>query len=203
TRHRTTSRRATLSRRQIVAKAQARIAALHGFALHKTPDRGHCRRAFAIRRRAGNGRAMKVAIVKERRAHERRVAATPDTVKQMIALGLGVSVETGAGAEAGFLDAAYEAAGAGIAADEAAALGDADLVLKVQRPVDGEIGKLKRGAVLIGLLAPTQNKADVDAYAQAGVNAFALELVPRITRAQTMDVLSSQANLAGYKSVID
>jgi len=146
---------------------------------------------------------MKVAIVKERRAHERRVAATPDTVKQMIALGLGVSVETGAGAEAGFLDAAYEAAGAGIAADEAAALGDADLVLKVQRPVDGEIGKLKRGAVLIGLLAPTQNKADVDAYAQAGVNAFALELVPRITRAQTMDVLSSQANLAGYKSVID
>ncbi len=146
---------------------------------------------------------MKVAIVKERRAHERRVAATPDTVKQMVGLGLGVSVEAGAGAEAGFLDSAYEAAGASIAADEAAALGDADVVLKVQRPQKGEIDQLKKGAVLIGLLAPTQNKADVEAYAKAGVSAFALELVPRITRAQTMDVLSSQANLAGYKAVVD
>jgi H+-translocating NAD(P) transhydrogenase subunit alpha len=146
---------------------------------------------------------MKVAIVRERRVHERRVAATPDTVKQMVGLGLGVSVEAGAGAEAGFLDAAYEAAGASIAADEAAALGDADLVLKVQRPQKGEIEQLKKGAVLIGLLSPTQNKAEVEAYAKAGVNAFALELVPRITRAQTMDVLSSQANLAGYKAVVD
>lgn len=146
---------------------------------------------------------MKVAIVKERRAHERRVAATPDTVKQMVGLGLGVSVETGAGAEAGFSDSAYEAAGASIAADEAGALGDADLVLKVQRPEAGEVEHLKQGATLIGLLSPTQNKAEVEAYARAGVNAFALELVPRITRAQTMDVLSSQANLAGYKAVID
>src|SRR5690348_3945389 len=146
---------------------------------------------------------MKVAIVKERRAHERRVAATPDTVKQMVGLGLRVSVEAGAGAEAGFLDAAYEAAGAAIVTDEAAAVADADIVLKVQRPEAGEIGQLKRGAVLIGLLSPTQNKAEVEAYASAGINAFALEFVPRITRAQTMDVLSSQANLAGYKAVVD
>jgi NAD(P) transhydrogenase subunit alpha len=146
---------------------------------------------------------MKVAIVKERRAHERRVAATPDTVKQMVGLGLDVSVETGAGAEAGFLDSTYEAAGASIAADEAATLGGADLVLKVQRPEAGEVEQLKRGAVLIGLLSPTQNKPEIEAYAKAGVNAFALEFVPRITRAQTMDVLSSQANLAGYKAVVD
>ncbi|HEY1798195.1 MAG TPA: Re/Si-specific NAD(P)(+) transhydrogenase subunit alpha [Stellaceae bacterium] len=146
---------------------------------------------------------MKVAIVKERRAHERRVAATPDTVKQMVGLGLGVSVEAGAGAAAGFFDSAYEAAGATIAADEASALGDADVVLKVQRPEESEISQFKRGATLIGLLSPTQNRTEVEAYAQAGVNAFALELVPRITRAQTMDVLSSQANLAGYKAVVD
>ncbi|MGC2415017.1 MAG: Re/Si-specific NAD(P)(+) transhydrogenase subunit alpha [Stellaceae bacterium] len=152
---------------------------------------------------------MRVAIIKERRADERRVAASPDSVKQMVALGLEPVVETGAGAAAGFADAAYSAAGAAIVGGAAVALADADIVLKVQRPLMGgadgtdELKLLKRGAVLIGLLAPLQNPADIAAYAGAGVAAFAMELIPRITRAQTMDVLSSQANLAGYKAVLD
>jgi NAD(P) transhydrogenase subunit alpha len=151
---------------------------------------------------------MKVAIVKERRAYECRVAASPDTVKAMIALGLDVVVEAGAGAAAVFSDAAYAGSGATIVGDAATALADADIVLKVQRPLLGddgvdELALMKRGAVLIGLLAPLQNRADIDAYAKAGIVAFAMELVPRITRAQAMDVLSSQANLAGYKAVIE
>ena len=153
---------------------------------------------------------MKVAVVKERRPFERRVAASPDTVKQFIGMGLDVAVETGAGEGACFLDAAYQTAGATIAADAAAAIGDADIVLKVQRPLlggqDGEPNELqmmKRGAALVGLLAPLQNPKDVEAYAKAGIAAMAMELIPRITRAQTMDVLSSQANLAGYKAVLD
>ena len=152
---------------------------------------------------------MKVAVVKERRAFEHRVAASPDTVKRMIGMGLQVVVESGAGEGAWFRDAAFAEAGASIAADEATALGDADIVLKVQRPLIGgeggidELALFKRGAVLIGLLQPAQNPADAETYAGAGIAAFAMELVPRITRAQTMDVLSSQANLAGYKAVID
>jgi NAD(P) transhydrogenase subunit alpha len=151
---------------------------------------------------------MKVAVVKERRAHERRVAASPDTVKRMVGMGLQVAAESGAGAGACFSDAAFAAA-APRCGDAAAALGDADIVLKVQRPlIDGEAGidelkYLKRGSVLIGLLQPAQNPADVEAYARAGISAFAMELLPRITRAQSMDVLSSQANLAGYKAVLD
>jgi NAD(P) transhydrogenase subunit alpha len=152
---------------------------------------------------------MKVAVVKERRAFEHRVAASPDTVKRMIGMGLEVVVQSGAGEGAWFRDAAFADAGASIAADEAAALGDADIVLKVQRPLIGgeggidELALFKRGAVLIGLLQPAQNSADAEAYAGAGIAAFAMELVPRITRAQAMDVLSSQANLAGYKAVVD
>jgi H+-translocating NAD(P) transhydrogenase subunit alpha len=152
---------------------------------------------------------MKVAVVKERRAFERRVAASPDTVKRMVGMGLEVVVECGAGEGAWFSDAAFAEAGASLAADEAAALSDADIVLKVQRPLIGgdagidELALLKRGAVLVGLLQPGQNPADAEAYAGAGIAAFAMELVPRITRAQAMDVLSSQANLAGYKAVID
>ena len=153
---------------------------------------------------------MKVAVVKERRAFERRVAASPDTVKHMTGMGLEVVVETGAGEGAFFVDAAYQAAGAAIAADEAAALADADVVLKVQRPLLGgkagqlnELKLIKKGAAMIGLLSPLDNAADVRAYAKAGIAAMAMELVPRITRAQTMDVLSSQANLAGYKAVLD
>ena len=152
---------------------------------------------------------MKVAVVKERRAFEHRVAASPDTVRRMIGMGLEVVVESGAGEGAWFSDAAFAEAGASIAADQATALSDADIVLKVQRPLIGgeggidELALLKRGAVLIGLLQPAQNPAEAEAYAGAGIAAFAMELVPRITRAQTMDVLSSQANLAGYKAVVD
>jgi NAD(P) transhydrogenase subunit alpha len=152
---------------------------------------------------------MKVAVVKERRAFEHRVAASPDTVKRMIGMGLELVVESGAGEGAWFGDAAFAEAGASIAADEATALSDADIVLKVQRPLIGseggidELALFKRGAVLIGLLQPAQNPAEAEAYADAGIAAFAMELVPRITRAQAMDVLSSQANLAGYKAVVD
>jgi NAD(P) transhydrogenase subunit alpha len=152
---------------------------------------------------------MKVAIVKERRAFERRVAATPDTVKRFVGMGLEVAVESGAGLGAWFGDAAYRAAGATIASEEGAALADADIVLKVQRPLiageDGgdELSSMKRGAAMVGLLQPFEQRAAVEAYAEAGIAAFAMELVPRITRAQAMDVLSSQANLAGYRAVLD
>ena len=152
---------------------------------------------------------MKVAVVKERRAHERRVAASPDTVKRMVEMGLEVATESGAGDGAAFSDAAFAAAGAVITADAAGALHDADIVLKVQRPLtDGasgvdELSCIRPGAALIGLLQPMQYPADVEAYARAGVSAFAMEWLPRITRAQAMDVLSSQANLAGYKAVLD
>jgi H+-translocating NAD(P) transhydrogenase subunit alpha len=152
---------------------------------------------------------MKVAIIKERRAHERRVAASPDTVKHMVGLGLAPVVESGAGAGAWFSDVAYGAAGAAIVPDVAAALADADIVLKVQRPLVGgegdidELHQIKRGAALIGLLQPLRYPDDAKAYAEAGIAAFAMELIPRLTRAQTMDVLSSQANLAGYKAVLD
>ncbi len=146
---------------------------------------------------------MKVAIIKERREDERRVAASPDSVKQMVQMGLEPVVESGAGGAAFFSDPAYGAVGATIVEDAAAALATADIVLKVQRPLKEELGAMRRGAVLIGLLAPLQNPADIAAYAKAGIAAFAMELIPRITRAQTMDVLSSQANLAGYKAVLD
>ena len=152
---------------------------------------------------------MKVAIVKERRAFERRVAASPDTIKRMVGLGLEVVAESGAGEGAQFTDAAFAAAGASIAADAATALGDADIVLKVQRPLidqeaeRDELTYLKRGTVLIGLLQPLRHPADINAYAGAGIIAFAIELLPRITRAQAMDALSSQANLAGYKATLE
>ena len=151
---------------------------------------------------------MKVAITKETRAHEKRVAASPETVKKMIALGLEVVIETGAGTAAAFTDAAYQAAGATIAADAAAATAGAELVLKVQRPqlaAEGldELAGLKPGTTLVAILGALQNRADVEAYAKAGLTTFSMELIPRITRAQSMDVLSSQANLAGYKAVIE
>jgi NAD(P) transhydrogenase subunit alpha len=151
---------------------------------------------------------MKIAIPKERRAHESRVAASPDTVKRLVGMGLEVVVEAGAGAGASYIDAAYSAAGAGIAADAAAAMGTADIILKVQRPIieeggTSELAHMKSGAVLIGMLQPLQHPDEVAAYAKAGLVAFAMELIPRITRAQSMDVLSSQANLAGYRAVLD
>jgi NAD(P) transhydrogenase subunit alpha len=151
---------------------------------------------------------MKLAIPKETRPHEARVAATPDTVKRLIALGLTVEVETGAGLAASYTDAAYQAAGATIAPDAASAAADAAIVLKVQRPrleSEGldELAYLKPGTVLVAILQALQRKDDVAAYAKAGITSFAMELMPRITRAQSMDVLSSQSNLAGYKAVID
>src|SRR5262249_58219844 len=131
---------------------------------------------------------MKIAIVKERRAFERRVAASPDTIKRMVEMGLEVVAESGAGEGAQFTDAAFATAGASITADAGTALGDADIVLKVQRLLIGEeagydeLKYLKRGTVLIGLLQPLRHPADVRAYADAGVAAFAIELLPRITR---------------------
>lgn len=152
---------------------------------------------------------MKIAIPKERRENEKRVAASPDTVKKFVGLGADVVIETGAGLTSSFSDENYTEAGASIAADEAAALKDADIVLKVQRPLTDaeggpdELALLKSGATLIAQLAPLQNRDQVSAYAAAGVNAVAMELVPRISRAQSMDVLSSQSNLSGYKAVLD
>ena len=152
---------------------------------------------------------MKISVAKERRPHERRVAASPDTVKRLVGAGHEVIVESGAGQGSAFPDAAYEGAGAAVARDSAAVFGGGDILLKVQRPLragEGELDELslmKRGGVLIGLLQPLQRREDVKAYAGAGITAFAMELVPRITRAQSMDVLSSQANLAGYKAVLD
>jgi NAD(P) transhydrogenase subunit alpha len=146
---------------------------------------------------------MKLAILKERRPHETRVAATPETVKKFKALGLDVVVEAGAGQGAKIADALYADAGARIAANAAEAAKDADIVLKVARPLDDEIGMMKRGAMLAAILAPHADKGAAGKYAEQGVNAFAMEFMPRITRAQSMDVLSSQANLAGYKAVVD
>jgi NAD(P) transhydrogenase subunit alpha len=146
---------------------------------------------------------MKLAILKERRAGEARVAATPDTVKKLKGLGLDVVVETGAGAGANIADADYTAAGAIIASDAENALKDADIVLKVRGPEANEIAAMKKGAVFASLLAPYTEKDVIAKLAQAGVVAFAMEFIPRISRAQAMDVLSSQANLAGYKAVID
>lgn len=145
---------------------------------------------------------MKIAIPKERRAGEARVAASPDTVKKYVQMGFEVVVETGAGDGASIADSVYQEAGATIAADAATVFG-ADVVLKVQRPTDEEIAQLKEGGVLISSLSALTNKDMVQKLAERKVTAFAMELVPRITRAQSMDILSSQANLAGYKAVLD
>ena len=152
---------------------------------------------------------MKVGVPKERRPGERRVAASPDTVKRLVAQGVEVLFEAGAGAGARIADQAFADAGAKLEKDAAALYRDADVVLKVRRPLGpgegdlDEMALLREGQVLIGMLNPYQNREQVDGYAKAGVTAFALELLPRTTRAQAMDVLSSQANLAGYRAVID
>ena len=144
---------------------------------------------------------MQIGIPKERREHERRVAASPDTVKRMKGLGLEPVVERGAGLGAAMLDDALAAAGATLG-DADAAWG-AEIVLKVQRPTEEEMGRLRQGQVLVGALEPYQSRDQVEAYAKAGISAFAMELLPRTTRAQAMDILSSQANLAGYKAAVD
>ncbi|HEX7882518.1 MAG TPA: Re/Si-specific NAD(P)(+) transhydrogenase subunit alpha [Afipia sp.] len=143
---------------------------------------------------------MKIAIAKEIDAAEPRVAATPDTVKKFKALGIDVAIEPGAGIKSGLLDADYEAAGATVSAN---AVKDADIVIKVKRPEASEAAAYKKGALVIAIMDPYGNEAALKALADAGVSAFAMELMPRITRAQVMDVLSSQANLAGYRAVIE
>ena len=146
---------------------------------------------------------MKIAIPKERRPHESRVAASPETVKKLTALGCKVVIEKGAGAGAAITDSAYRDAGASIADDQKSALTEAEIVLKVQRPEAKELALIGKGAVVVSIMDPYRAGADLAALAGAGVTSFAMDLMPRITRAQTMDVLSSQSNLAGYKAVLD
>ena len=152
---------------------------------------------------------MKIGVPKEHRPDELRVAASPDTVKRLAGRGIGVLVEAGAGAGARYADQSFAEAGATLVNNTAALYGEADIVLKVRRPLaasEGQIDEmalLRPGQVLVGMLDPYQHPGQVAAYAKAGVVAFALELLPRTTRAQAMDVLSSQANLAGYRAMID
>lgn len=144
---------------------------------------------------------MQIGIPAEIVAGETRVAATPETVKKYVQLGYSVVVQSGAGVASSCTDDAYQQAGATIAASAADTLKDADLVLKVRAPQADEIGLLKQGAEVLGIYAP-HNNPHLDAYAAQGISCYAMELVPRITRAQSADVLSSQANLAGYKAVL-
>ena len=143
---------------------------------------------------------MKIAVPTETQAGESRVAASPDTVKAYVKKGAEVVVQAGAGAGANISDDAYAAAGARITTN---GFGDPDIVLTVRRPSAKLLQSLKPGAILAGGLEPYGDRAGLEAIAQAGVIAFAMELMPRISRAQSMDILSSQANLAGYKAVID
>ena len=145
---------------------------------------------------------MKIAVLKEQAAGERRVAATPETVKKFMALGATVAVETGAGAHASVADEDYAAAGASVASRDAT-LKDADIILAVQGPDPASLGGYKPGAWLAASLNPFVERTRVDAYATAGIEALAMEFMPRITRAQSMDILSSQSNLAGYRAVLD
>src|SRR5471030_989665 len=143
---------------------------------------------------------MRIAIAAELDPAEPRVAATPETVKKLKALGAEVAVARGAGLASGILDADYEAAGASVGDNVSK---DADVVLKVRRPGASELAAYKKGALVIAIMDPYGNEAALKQMADAGIIAFAMELMPRITRAQSMDVLSSQANLAGYRAVID
>jgi NAD(P) transhydrogenase subunit alpha len=142
---------------------------------------------------------MRIFVARESDAAEPRVAATPETVKKMVGLGAEVVVEPGAGVKSGILDADYTAAGAALSDNGR----DADIVLRVRRPTEAEIAGYKHGALVIAVMDPFGNDAALAAMARAGLLAFAMELMPRITRAQSMDVLSSQANLGGYRAVID
>jgi NAD(P) transhydrogenase subunit alpha len=143
---------------------------------------------------------MRIAVARELDPAEGRVAATPETVKKMKGLGAEVAIESGAGMRSGIPDGDYTAVGAVVTS---AALADADIVLKVRRPGALELANYKNGAIVIAIMDPYGNETAIKAIADAGLTAFAMELMPRITRAQVMDVLSSQANLAGYRAVID
>jgi len=146
---------------------------------------------------------MRLAVLKERRVPESRVAATPDTVKRLIALGLTVAVETGAGTAASIPDADFAAVGAEIAADPAATLAGAGIVFAVQAPLPEQRALIPRGALLVCIAGAFADPDLIPSLAAAGIDTAAMELLPRITRAQSMDVLSSQANLAGYRAVIE
>lgn len=141
-----------------------------------------------------------IAVIRERRAGETRVAATPDTVRRFVAMGAEVLVEAGAGAQASYPDGAYSEAGAKVVGE---VLNRADIVLSVRGPEQGQISALKKGASVVALLDPHREKDLVQALAASGASAYAMEFVPRISRAQVMDALSSQANLAGYRAVIE
>src|SRR5215470_9863074 len=143
---------------------------------------------------------MRISVARESDLAEPRVAATPETVKKLTMLGAELAVEPGAGVKSGILDEDYVIAGATVDSDAVRA---ADIVLKVRRPSEVELSSYKSGAVLIAIMDPFGNDAALAAMAKAGITAFAMELMPRITRAQSMDVLSSQANLGGYRAVID
>ena len=145
---------------------------------------------------------MKIAIAKDKLAGEKRVGASPETVRKLGSLGADVFIVTGAGVAASMTDEMYHVAGAQIVSEDEA-YKDADVVLRVRHPSVDELGKMKKGALMIGILSPYQEKDLIKSYATQGITAMAMELVPRITRAQTMDVLSSQANLAGYRAVLE
>ena len=146
---------------------------------------------------------MRLAVLKERRASETRVAATPDTVKRLIGLGLTVAIESGAGAEAAIPDHEFAAAGAEIAPDAGAALAGAGIVLAVQMPLPEQRAQIPRGTLLVCIANAFSEPELVPSLAAAGIDCAAMELLPRITRAQAMDVLSSQSNLAGYRAAIE
>jgi NAD(P) transhydrogenase subunit alpha len=146
---------------------------------------------------------MRLAVLRERADAETRVAATPETVRKLIALGMTVAVEAGAGAHAAIADADFAAAGAEIGADAAATLAGAGIVFAVRMPAAAQMAATPRGALLVCISGAHGDPAIVPALAEAGIDAAAMELLPRITRAQSMDVLSSQANLAGYRAVIE
>ncbi|MCE4222853.1 Re/Si-specific NAD(P)(+) transhydrogenase subunit alpha [Methylobacterium sp. C25] len=146
---------------------------------------------------------MRIGVLTESDPGESRVATVPELVKKYVALGAEVAVQSGAGKDSGIPDADFEAAGAKVVGSAAEAVGDADLVLKVRRPNAEELKLIKSGALVLAIMDPYGREAELKAMADAGVSAFAMELMPRITRAQVMDVLSSQANLAGYRAVVD
>ena len=146
---------------------------------------------------------MRIAVPAETDPAETRVAASPETVKKFIASGATVVVQSGAGQSAGVSDSDFQAAGASISMDALTACAEADLVLRVRRPSDFELAGLRPGALVVALMDPYGREAEIGAIARTGVSAFAMEFMPRISRAQSMDVLSSQANLAGYRAVVD
>lgn len=145
---------------------------------------------------------MKIAVAKERAPGERRVALIPDIVAKFVKAEIAVAIETGAGAEAGFTDEAYRTAGATIAPDAHAAYADATIVARVAKPSDAELDGIPQGAVLVGFLAPLGDPRSVERYAERKLTALSMDAIPRTTKAQSMDALSSQANIGGYKGAL-